>query len=746
MMTSLDLVLLPLARIGGKERSKLPGVHVAAPPRRAPRARRSDRLFVYLSLEGNAPLSPTEMERLTARLAAEYYKTGGSSTAAMRAVAEGLNELLLQRNLNAVSRGRQAVGVLVLGVIRERRLYLLQSGAAHAYLVNAEGARQFYEPGAGGRGLGVSRAAKLQFYQATLNPGDVLLMSPNPPLNWNTTTLRNLHGLSLKELYQRLLRRATGEMEAVVMQVGAGKGGIRLVAPQLASDTRPPATGRSSSAPKPSPKREPAPPTSRPTPPPSADESSAAPIADLNGVAVSPLKPPAVAHKSPPPPSSQAAARPSSATWLTELAPALKEMGRSVGKSLQQVAQAGSVLFQRMLPDDSTLSLPGSTMAFIAVAVPLVVVAVSAVVYFQRGQGALYDGYFSRAQQAAVQAQQFEHPGEQRIGWQATLGYLDLAETYRVTEESQTLRLTALQALDQLDKVVRVEYQRALPAGQLPASAQITRMVTTVENDLYLLDAAAGQVYRAVFTGKGYELDEAFFCGKVQTPLIVSALVDIAPLPPGHPAGATVAGLDGDGNVVECLPAREDQLIIQLPPPASNWGTPRALAFDAGDLYVLDTLTNSIWYYDGVNNYQDLPEFFFNEDVPDMKGAIDMAVSNGTLYLLSDDGSMAMARFQEDPVEQPVIYQDTRPDFPNGPTMVGATFRQILFSPPPDPSIYLLDGGERAIYHFSLQLVYQRQFRPSLNLPAGEATAFTVGQDRRVFLALGNQVYFGFLP
>ncbi len=740
MMSSLDLVLLPLARIGGKERSKLPGVHVAAPPRRAARGRRGDRLFVYLSLEGNAPLSPTEMDRLTAHLAAEYYKTSGSSTAAMRAVAEGLNELLLQRNLNAVSRGRQAVGVLVLGVVRERRLYLLQSGAAHAYLVNVEGARQFYEPGAAGRGLGVSRAAKLQFYQATLSPGDVLLMSPDPPLAWNTTTLRNLHGLSLRELHQRLLRRSTGEMEALLLQVGAGRGRIRLVAPQLASDTRPRGAARPETSPNPSPKHEPAP---RPA---SAGDASATPIADLNGVAVSPLKPPAADNAPPLSPTPKAAARAPRLAWMTGLVPTLKEMGRSVGKSLQQVAQAGSVLFQRMLPDDSALTLPGSTMAFIAVAVPLVVVAVSAVVYFQRGQGALYDDYFLRAQQAASQAQQFEHAGEQRIGWQATLGYLDLAETYRVTEESQALRVVAAQALDQLDKVVRVEYQRALPAGQLPASAQITRMVTTVENDLYMLDSAAGQVYRAVFTGKGYELDDAFFCGKVQTPLIVSALVDIAPLPPGHPAGATVAGLDGDGNLVECIPAREDQLIIPLPPPASNWGTPRALAFDAGDLYVLDTLTNSVWVYDGAGNYQELPAFFFNEDVPDMKGAIDMAVNGRTLYLLSDDSSMAMARFQKDPVEQPVIYQDTRPDFPDGPTMVGATFRQVLFSPPPDPSIYLLDGSARAIYHLSLQLVYQRQYRPSGSLPEGEATAFTVGQDRRVFLALGNQVYFGFLP
>ncbi|RME08865.1 MAG: hypothetical protein D6803_00120 [Anaerolineae bacterium] len=726
MTDSLDQVLLPIVRRGGKEVPRLPGVHVAMPPRRAARGRSRDRLFVYLKLEGNAPLSPTEMERLTAQLAAEYYRTAGSATSAMRAVAEGLNELLLHRNLSAVNRGRQAIGVLVMGVVRGERLFLLQCGSAQSYLINAEGVKQFHEPGAG-RGLGVGRAARLQFYQTPLKPGDTLLMSPNPPLTWNTTTLRNLRRLVLKELYARLLRRTSGDIEAVALQVTRGKGRIRLVGPASASEARP---SRPAAQPQ-------------PTPPP--PQKPATPVAEANGVAVAPLKPP------PPPPSQgKPATETQSPSPPAAKSPPRESRVRAGWRALRTFAgsmwRAFGTLLARLMPEESALNLPPSTLMFIAVAVPLIVVAVSMAVYLQRGEGALYEVYVERARQAGDQAETFEHAAEQRIGWQAVLEYVDLAEEIKVTEETQRLRALATQQLDNLDKVVRIEVQRAFAAGELPAGTRISRLAISQENDLYMLDATTGQVYRAVFTGKGYERDEAFYCGKVQTPLIVSDLVDIAPLPPGHPAGATLIGLDGDGNLVECIPGRSDQLIIQPPAPDSNWGTPRAIALDGGDLYVLDTLTNSVWVYSSASNYSELPEFFFGNDVPDMQNVVDITATNGTLYLLNQDSSMIIARYQSDVVDEPAIYQDSRPDLPDGPTLSYATFRQLQYSPPPDPSIYLLDGEQQAVYHLSLQLVYQRQYRPVLPLPEGEVTAFAIGPDRRVFLATGDQVYFGFLP
>ena len=299
MTTSLDLVLLPLVRQAGKDRPKLPGLYIASPPRRAARGRSSDRLFVYLSMEGNAPLSPNELDKLLAHMADLYYKTTGSSTAAMRSVAETLNELLLKRNLNSANRGRQTVGMLAMGVIRFNHLYLLQSGSSHAYIITVDGTRQLYDPSSTGRGLGLSRATTMRFHQSEINPGDVLIVSPNPPMTWNTTTLRNMHGLSLGDLYRRLNRRAAGDLEAVLLLAKAGKGELRLVTPQPAQDKRESASRNTQ------PRRESKPqdavlnaPTSRGGAEPEADlypkvRENATPIGvQSEGVSVAPVKPP----------------------------------------------------------------------------------------------------------------------------------------------------------------------------------------------------------------------------------------------------------------------------------------------------------------------------------------------------------------------------------------------------------------------------------------------------------------------
>ncbi|MBL7163482.1 MAG: hypothetical protein ISS57_12830 [Anaerolineales bacterium] len=739
MTTSLDLVLLPLVRHAGKDRPKLPGLYTANPPRRAARGRYSDRLFIYLSLEGNLPLSPKELDKLLAQMAEAYYKATGSSTAAMRSVAETLNELLLKRNLNSVNRGRQAIGMLALGVVRFDHLYLLQSGSSHAYLIKTESAQQFFDPSDTGRGLGLSRATTLRFHQAELDPGDVLLVSPNPPMTWNTTTLRNMHGLSLGDLYHRLIRRAAGDLEAVLLLTKRGKGGLRLVTPKLPQEQRNAAVEdtqpRRDVVPRQEPVREPE------LPLPTAPISS---MAEVSGVEVSP----AIEHTSPEP-SGEAEKKPRENSlrqvWSSTIGPDLLAIGRAIGSTLRQAAQATSTLIERMLPDENMVALPGSTMAFIAVAVPLVVVAVAAVVYFQNGRGRYYDSYILEANLATQQAQQFEHINEQRIAWKATLDYLDLAEGYKVTEESQNLRNAATVALDTLDKVVRISYHPAIVDG-LPATVKITRIVSTIENDLYLLDGLEGAVYRAVFTGDGFELDSEFYCGPVPQPLIIGPLVDIAALPPGYPQGATAIGMDSNGNLVQCIPGGAEQLSYSMAPPDSNWGTPQAFALDGGDLFVLDPLTSSVWVYGGENEFRDRPDFFFGDQVPSMQDVVDLTVSAGKLYLLYADGHLMTSYFEGDDFTDPAMYQDPRDGYVDSVTIADAVFSEIQFAPPPDPSIYMLDSGGRSIYHFSLQLVYQRQYHSQIPLPAGEATAFAVGPNHQVFLAIGNQVYFALLP
>ena len=60
----------------------------------------------------------------------------------------------------------------------------------------------------------------------------------------------------------------------------------------------------------------------------------------------------------------------------------------------------------------------------------------------------------------------------------------------------------------------------------------------------------------------------------------------------------------------------------------------------------------------------------------------------------------------------------------------------------------MLEGARKAIYHFSLRnMNYQFQYLPLIPLAPGNATAFAVDMFRRtVYLAVGNQLYLGFVP
>jgi hypothetical protein len=97
-------------------------------------------------------------------------------------------------------------------------------------------------------------------------------------------------------------------------------------------------------------------------------------------------------------------------------------------------------------------------------------------------------------------------------------------------------------------------------------------------------------------------------------------------------------------------------------------------------------------------------------------------------------------------VEDPFVYTDTRSGRTGGEIIPDALFDQIAYSPPPDPSLYLLDPQHQAIYHFSLRLNLDRQYRALQPLAEGAATSFAISPTRLAFLAIGNQVYYAALP
>jgi hypothetical protein len=358
-----------------------------------------------------------------------------------------------------------------------------------------------------------------------------------------------------------------------------------------------------------------------------------------------------------------------------------------------------------------------------------------------------YDAIYQQASQEAQLTEGQTDPNEVRTGWETVLDFLDKAETYQVTEASKALRDHAQGVLDGLDYIQRLDFQRALPGG-LGNQVLATHMVVN-ENDLYFLNSNGGNVLRAVRTGNGYELDSLFECGPNPQ---IGPLIDIAALPEGSDFEATLLGMDARGNLLYCIPgAKPVSRFPNIPQPTEEGM--RALALDGRTLYVLDPGNNAVWFYRRMEIDQP-PHTYFGPDRPDdVQGIIDMAVNRDDLYLLHKDGYIIKCTFgglQESPTrcEDPATIADPRPGRSPGPVIRDARFNQILYTPPPDPSLYLLDPVNGSIYHFGLRLTFQRQVRSNtpITTSSSAATAFAITPNRTVFLVVGDQLYTALLP
>lgn len=739
----MDLNLLPLIRQYGQDQTEWPGLYLPARPRRSARGRQDDRLLIYLVMEGNAPLTPAQYEQLLSRISLVYYRTPGSVTAALRAAAEALNQQLLERNLRDASSGQQGVGLLILLTLRAGRLYLAQCGPTHAYLMGAAGVQHFYDAQPTRRGLGLGRTTPIYFSQATPNENDVLILAPLPAAEWNERALEELQGLGLESLQPRLLRMMSGDANALLIQFKPGPGKVFLLRPKPAEQAlreRPQAAVavRPTQVEAPSVRVEaaaPPPPVSEPPPAP-ASISAAAPEFEERVETAAPVAPaPGVARR-----------KMSGRGALATIAAAL-------GTTAAQFFRSLRTLLRRMLPEESLVSLPGSLMAFLAVAVPLVVVSVALVVYFQRGRASQFDQYYQQALQAAAQARAQADPLASVSTWKTVIAYLDQAEAVRISPESQALRGEAYEAVDRSELVRRLDYQPAL-TEDLPDTVQVTEVVASA-SDIYLLDGATGNVWRAFATARGYELDADFRCGPENAAALgIGPLVDILALPPGE--AMSVVGLDGRGNLLYCK-AGEPPVFEALTQPFTQWGSPKAMALDDNNLYVLDAGKNAVWIYWN-RDKSSSPEPFFTQDFPPMQDVIDLVVEKDDLFLLHADGHITQCRYSDlagapSRCVSPQPFIDSRPGREGQTISPYPAFNQLEETQPPNPSIYLLDPANQSVYHFSLRLTYQRQFMPRQPLNPGldgsvaPASAFTFRPDNRlIFLVVDNQLYYAGMP
>jgi hypothetical protein len=787
---SLDINLSPLYRVRGQEPGEMPGVLAVHPPRSAARGREQDRLIVYLLLAGNAAVTAGEYRKLAEDVADVFYRTPRAVTSALRAAADSLNKTLLDRNMSTSGRGQYTLAWMILAVLRESQCIFSINGPMHAYWFGANGSRHTFEPSISGKGLGASQAVNIHYAQADLAATDLLLFCGRVPNAW-LAPLEGAQSSSFEAMRRRLTSLTNEDLNAVLIQTVEGNGSINFFkgmnsAPQVEEPPEPlpetlpasapapglPAAQESESAPdahllQPSaysipPQKEEAIPISRPAADPLAhlphktaprDFPASIPRAKPHAAGVEEPEVPA-----PPAPGVEQPPRIDPPPTPREPSPQAKQAAKVIVNVMQGIRHGSATLGERIRnflprllpasesPEAPSVS-PGALMGFLAILIPLIVVTIAVVVYMRYGRNEQYDVYYNQALQLKAQALALTNPVEQRIAWENVLLNVERAEAHNVTSDTIALREEARANLDSLLGITRMQFNPAF--GSKPG-IDISRMAAT-ENDIYMLNAANGEVLRALPSGNGgFELDTTFDC-KPGVNNNAGPLVDILALPITNIYGASVLGIDAAGNLVYCRPGGTPQTGL-LPAPDTNWTRITSFVLDAGNLYVLDAPARAVWVYPGKEAaFVDRPYFFFGQQTP-AQDVIDFLVSGDEMYLLHADGRVSRCAFSRvdtsaSKCEDPLDRINPFPAYADMDLFAAAHFTQIIFAAPPDPSILLLDSEGQNVMRFAPRtLELQNQFQPTAGsgnpIPAAPAAAVAVSPDHVLYLAVDGQVYF----
>jgi len=815
-MNTFDLNLLSLYRINSQELPLLPGLLAQNPPKKPARGREQDRLVVYITLVGNMGYSSEEYAQITAQAAETFYNTPGSLTYALKTTAEWLNTFLVEKNMKSNGKGLYSIGALVLCTLRGNSLYIVQSGPTHVYHMGAE-IRHLYDAQLAGKGLGISQAAHLYFAQTPVNSSDRILLCAALPPNWDKSITEGRGSTALEITRRRLMAITNTNISAVLMQTTNGTGALNIFqatkdVPSLGTapastvasqpevmpilQNQPIETGTDASEPALEAEIEvdetnlfpqPTEVETVDAPIPQTDSEIGGPILERNvpepgelealpaetssGFAI-PARPDRTGRSrrnianrdySPEP---KILIRPETRTSVKQgirvAAGTLARLIGAVRAQTQSVKTWAKQAFPRLLPGDAEDSHPTlfsrAWPIFIAIAIPILLIVTARVVYYQLGYQAQYKIYYAHAYEASQQIVAGDNPTHERVQLQATLDWLDQADQFQeaITPESQQLRKTAQDALDKLDKVVRLDFQPAFDTT-LSKNMQVTRMSAS-DTDIYLLDNLSGIIKRGTYNNdtQKYSLDNEFICGPgLFDGIQIGNLIDIIALPRSNPIEATLLAIDNSGNLLYCIPGKPPKATY-LQMPDRNWNKITAIAYDANNLYVLDAPARAVWVYFGDSgiNFPDRPFFFFESQIPVMlEKAIDMAINGDDLYLLNDDGHMTtctLSRLDVSPTRcnDPQLYTDTRPGYQGGMKLSDGIFSQMEFISAPDPAVALLEPYTQSVFRFSARaLELQNQVRSLAGkgdlLPKGApVTAMAFSPNKLLFIFLDSQVFF----
>jgi hypothetical protein len=680
-----------------------PGTLARAAPRRPARGRADDLLFITVQVQASGRVPPGLLDHLAQAGADVFYRTPGSVTSALREVVMEVGDELANAS-RAQEPPARYLGRVVAAVLREDNIYLAQCGPGRLTLIRGDQVSRFSSPEAANRPLGTAPNPFVRYHHLQVRPGDTLLMMPFDDTLWTEGTLSALAGLPPAQAIDRLQTTASKDLSGLLLRVMPHG----QVAAPLPAASPPPRRGPATHARR-----------ARQT------NSLDLPTTPLSK-AVSTVR-----------------------EWMSPAGPAIRS-------GLTKLGQAFVAVTVRLAPGLADTPRPGqfppAMLAGTAVAVPLIVLVIVSVVYFKRGRTQQYQTYLTQAQQAVDLAKRSQDPVEARAEWILAQQALNQAADYGGDTQLSSIQSEVAAAIDTLDQVVRLDY-RPLISGGFGGDARITALAATA-TDLYVLDAAHQTIYRTWATGRGFEIDSNFECldGPSSFPGMGTPVDLAVQAAPGALGVEGVVAIDADGTLLYCAPGRRP-LTGQLTAPDTGFARIQAIDVFNDTLYVLDPKSNAVWMYDATGGvFSGNPSLYFAEQAPELPDAIDLADAQEELFILHQDGSLDRCQrtteqqtgggvhIRVDCTKDETFKQATAAGQSGG-LLPGALLTQMDYSPPPEPSLYFLDAVEKAVYHYSMRMVYQGRLESNTDIPE-HASAMTLGPPNDLYLAAGGQVYY----
>lgn len=744
-MTLFDIHLLPVLRIQGERKKEAAGIYYSVSPSRCARSRKGDRIILYLALSGNLHIAPEETRQILSTAAQVFYQTSGSVTGAMRETLEEINDALTSHSLSASGQGKYLIGRLVIAVARAEMLYLLISGPVTVITLDAQGTEIIPEDTRAGKGLGFSQSAPYYLSRLPLHSPQKIALCAYTPKDWETFFQHEKVSTPVNVIGDTLLEINPSDVHALLLDIRAGEGALRLYDETLAK------------APAPSAEADvrPQPPVAETVPP---QDSLPQPAQ---------AEPPEAPPESTPDSSThwvdgQAAARPRPrisppkinlpAEKRRQLAETLLDKLHQFRARKQSVQKTSREFLPRLLPvsaEKEPPSPPAWLLILIAVLVPVIVAITASSIYTRQGLQAQATTYYQQALVVYEQARAETNPALQREDWLQALSLLDQADQIYPLDESTGLRQSIQAQLDILENVLRLDFQPV--RFTLPENAHITHMTAT-QGTLFMLDEGNQRIWRAIQTNSGWKLDPHFQCAAGNYPLgdqnvTVGAPVDMV-IADNLPAD--IVAVDNQGHLLLCQADAAPQVQALTQP---ELGLKEVTAIDLvnGYFYLLDAQSRAVWIYPPAENGQfDSPLYFFEDEVPHTENAIDMLLYDSDLFILNNDSTFTICsygRMETIPnrCEEPVVLQDTRPGHGDTPQLPDANLTQITFSPPPNHAMLLLDAPHQRIYRLSLGTrSIQGLFMPAMNdfKPDEAFTALAVSPERVLFVSTGQAIFY----